>query len=118
MTVLLPNTALGVRRRTEAAQDALGDAVQDPATGALDGPWPGLATELPDGRWRLGLDPLAWPVRQYDVVEDAAGQQWVVDNAQLLQNPHDRTVDWVRAEALQRARGGTEPGGEEFVGRV
>jgi hypothetical protein len=117
VSVLLPNTTLGVRRRAEQTTDDLGDVVQGDI-GPLEGPWPGLATENADGRWRLGLDPAAWPVRQYDVVEeDGTGRSWVVQTSQLLTNSADPTVNWVRIDGLQRVTAGTEPGGAEFVGR-
>lgn len=116
MSVLLPNTTLGVRRRGTATQDALGDDVPG-VPGPVEGPWPGRATEGADGRWSLAVDPTAWPVRQHDVITEPGGRAWAVDTAQLITNSYDPSVDWVRVTGLQTVAGGTEPGGPEFTGR-
>lgn len=108
MAVQLPNTALGVRRRT-LAYDAHGypmPGADEPAVG----PWPGRKTERGDGSWVLALDPQTWPVDERTVVvEPATGAEWTVTEADLLTNNVTPVVDYVRVEAHERVGGHTEP---------
>lgn len=116
MAVLVANRSLGLRRRTAAGVDGHGDPVGF-TWGAMAGPWPGRAEELPDaemggvgGRtWVLALDPAAWPVQQGDMaVDPATSQEWLVTSADLLRNNADPSVDYIRVEAHARV-GGTRP---------
>lgn len=116
MTVLLPNTTLGLRRRVEGARNAHGQRL--PAGwGALSGFYPGRTNERADGTWALGLDPTLWPVRANDLVIATTGGSWLVQTADLIQNNYDSVVDWIRVTALHRTNGATEPGGAWFVAR-
>lgn len=83
------------------------------------GPWPGMTRERgADGGWVLGLDPLAWPVREHDLVrEPTTGREWLVIHASLLTNADDSRVNWVRVEAHERKGSDTEPSGPEFAAR-
>lgn len=119
MVVLLPNTRLGLRRRADAeARNSHGERV--PAGwGALIGGdlLDGRAKELADGTWSLALDPSLHPVREGDMVLSADGVSWIITVATLLTNNASPKIDWIRASALRRSDGGTQPGGAWFVGR-
>lgn len=117
MAVLMVNASLGVRRRQDGGRDAHGEPLPADwaAVGAL---LPGRVSEAADGSWSLGADPSLWPVRQRDLLVDDAGNEWLVDTADLIQNNLDDSVDWIKVTAHQRtAAGSTEPGGPEYVGR-
>lgn len=117
MSVLLPNTQLGIRRRYDSGKDAHGFSVPV-GWGTMQGPLPGFEQEQPDSTWILGLDPTLWPARQNDMVIDGVtGAAWLVTSADLCMHPKDPTVDWIRLTANQRGNGGTEPGGAWFVNR-
>ncbi len=107
MTVLLPNTRLGVRRSIEGAQDAYG---YRPRAGLADltAVGDGHAEEQADGRWRLRVPPGCWPVREGDVIAEPGGRSWTVVTADLLRHSIDPSVDYVRVEAFERRDGGTE----------
>jgi hypothetical protein len=116
VSVLLPNTDLGLRRRTEGVRNAHGERV--------GGDWapvgefyPGRTNERADGGWALGVDPSLWPVRKDDLIVDRDGTEWLVETSDLIRNNYDSRVDWVRVTGYQRTGTGTEPGGAEFVGR-
>lgn len=114
---MLPNTALGVRRRLdEDARNAHGERVRA-GWGAMSDLVDGRARQLADGGWALGVDPALWPVRVGDMVVSEDGIGWLVTSAQLIQNAYDSVVDWVRVAAQRRSAGGTEPGGAWFVAR-
>lgn len=115
MSVLLPDAMLGVRRRAPAVADAHGWQVAG-AIGALEGPWPGGASQDADGAWRLALDPAAWPLAPGDVVEDDGGRQWTVLGAELLALPAEPAVDWVRVTARAHPPQGTQPSRSEQFG--
>ena len=117
MTVLLPNTRLGLRRRViEEARNSHGERV--PAGwGQVVGLYDGRTNETAEGTWALGLDPALWPVRKDDLVIAPSGAMWLVQTADLIQNNYDSYVDWVRVSGLLRSLGGTEPGGAWFVAR-
>ncbi len=116
MSVLLPNTTLGVRRRVEGARNSHGERM--PAGwGEVVGPQPGRTREQADATWSLGVDPALWPVRQGDLVIATDGGSWLVTSANLIQNNFDHRVDWVRVIAAHRTNGSTEPGGAWFVAR-
>lgn len=117
MAVLMTNASLGVRRRQDGGRDAHGARL--PADWDAVGPLlPGRVREAADGSWSLGVDPSLWPVRQGDLIRDDAGNEWLVDAANVIRNNVDPSVDWVRVAAHQRtATGATEPGGPEYVGR-
>lgn len=116
MTVLLPNARLGLRRRVDGTRNAHGE--RTPAGwGDITGPYDGRVNEQAGGTWALGLDPRLWPVRANDIAIAGTGQSWLITGADLIQNNYDATVDWIRATALHRTDGGTEPGGVWFVAR-
>lgn len=116
MSVLIPNTQLGVRVRAEGGRDAHGSRL--PAGwGPLTPLFPGLVKEDAQGQCVLGLDPALWPVRVDDLVVSSAGAGFLVKSADLLQNAFDSTVDWVRVTALPRTPTGTSPGGAWMVAR-
>lgn len=116
MSVLIPNTRLGLRRRVEGDENSHGEETS-PGYGSVVGLYDGLAKEGADGVWVLGLDPALMPVRQYDLVIGMGGESWVVNSAAVLRNAADPTVDWVRCQAARRSVGGTEPPGAWFVAR-
>jgi hypothetical protein len=116
VAVLMTNASLGVRRRQDAARDAHGERLPAP-WGPVNGPHPGRTNETADATWNLGLDPVLWPVRQGDLVIDAAGGSWLVDTADLIRNNLDPSVDWIRVTGRHRTAAGTEPGGAWFVAR-
>lgn len=117
MSVLYPDRTLGVRRRG-LVEDALGDLIPPTGPGDDAGAFPGRARELPDGSWRLAVDPALWPVRENDTVYDSGnGQSWVVREAQLLANQIEKSVDYVRVIAAEIRVGGAEPRDPWFVGR-
>lgn len=118
MSVLLPNTGLGVRRRAAATYDGHGTPLPG-ALGALQGPYPARLRERADGGWSIGLDPRLWPVGVNDLVaEPETGREWNIQTAELLTNNADGRVDWIRVQGLERTAGdSTEPGGAEFASR-
>lgn len=116
MSVWLPNTQLGLRRRVEAPRNAHGQRMPD-GWGQFLGPHDGRTKENADGSWNLGVDPDLWPVRQGDLIISTGGGSWLVQTAAVLRNNYDPTVDWVRATGLHRTTDGTEPGGPWYVGR-
>lgn len=117
MSVLLPNARLGLRRRiNEQVRNEHGERVAA-GWGGVVGLFDGRLNETAGGTWNLGLDPALWPVRQGDLAISSDGAAWVIQTADLIQNNYDSTVDWVRATALRRSAGGTEPGGAWFVAR-
>jgi hypothetical protein len=109
VSVLLPNTRLGVRRFEEAEADARGYRAST-ALGPLLGVGDGHAEELPDHSWRLRVDPGCWPINEKDVIEEeGTGRQWTATRVDLLKHSLDSTVDYVRVEARLREAGGTRP---------
>jgi hypothetical protein len=101
MSVLMPNSRLGVRRRTEGGLNAHGERLSE-GWGAIPAFEDGLTEEGPDAVWQMGLDPSMWPVRQGDLIVSSTGQSWLVQTADLLTNSFDSTVNWIRATALLR----------------
>lgn len=117
MSVLLPNTRLGVRHRLNAPEtNSHGERMQA-GWGNIEALLPGRTKQNADGTWALGVDPELWPVRAEDLVISETGESWLVQTSALLTNNHDSTVDWVRVQGLHRGNGGTEPGGAWFVAR-
>lgn len=117
MVVLLPNTALAVRRAAAPTYDAHGVPVRG-AYGQATAAYPGLTRERDDGGWTLSLHPELWPLRKDDVVvEPGTGREWTVVAAILCKNDFDGYVNYVRTDARERKTGGTEPGGAEFTAR-
>jgi hypothetical protein len=115
VVILNPNTDLGCRHRGPGSDDAHGMPAAGPL-GVLVGPWPGYLRERGDGGWLLGLDPLAGPVREHDVVvEPDTGRTWLVLTADYLANPAAPIVNWWRVDAREQVTGGAEPGGPQFA---
>lgn len=114
MAVLLPNTRLGVVRRSRA-RDRHGSSVPGAAE-PLRGPWPGRSSqaespEVETGTWTLALDPQAWPVDDMTVVvEPHSGRSWTVVSADLLRHARVPLINYVRVRAhLRDADGDTYP---------
>lgn len=126
IAVLLPNTALGVRRQDELSEDSHGDLV--PADwGTVIGPFIGRATgggaQLQGGEdvYRLALDTGCWPVKPRDIVveyalnadgeptDEATGREWFVRVADLIKHSEDDSVDYVRVQGQIRVGVNTTP---------
>ena len=116
VSVLLPNTRLGLRRRIEAARNSHGERTSS-GWGGVVGLEPGRTNENADGTWGLGADPALWPVREGDLVISDTGASWLGRTSDLIQNNYDHTVDWVRITALPRTDGSTAPPDAWFVAR-
>jgi hypothetical protein len=108
VSVLLPNTTLGVARRGIESEDAHGDLIRGEPE-PMVGPWPGRVRERADGTWSLALDVAAWPVKPGDfIVDPTGGHVYLVATAERLTNDAVDDVDYVRVEARERRQGGTE----------
>lgn len=126
MTVQLPNTRLGVQRVNPDAVDAHGSplAAQPGAATAL---LPGKRAEQDSGQWQLALDPALWPVRTGDRIVADDGMAWIVVYTKFIPAPPlddieldpgvDLDVAFIRVTGNQVTPAGTEPVGNEHVGR-
>lgn len=127
MSVQIPNCRLGVRRGNENAVDTHGYPLSA-RVGPVSALLPGKRTEQDTGQWQLALDPSLWPLRTgVDRVVADDGMEWLVIYAKLIQSPPlddeekalglDLDVAFIRVTGNQVTPAGTEPVGQEFVGR-
>jgi len=102
MSVLIADGLYQVRRRPHPApRDAHGTPIPG-AEGTPTGLVDGAAAEQPDGQWKLRLDPIVWPVRAGDTIDQpATGRAWtVVGSPRLHEVPHHPDVDHIEVQAV------------------
>jgi hypothetical protein len=126
MSVLLPNTALALRRQEDLTPDSHGDLVPggwaDP-TPAYPGRVTGGGANLQGGEsiYNISVDPALWPMKPKDLVVEyqldddgnpvdvATGREWFIRTADNIRHSEDASVNYVRIQGQIRVGVSTTP---------